>query len=179
MITAAMLVLASFGCSEPSTFNPLSAAPDELEAMTSDNGNIFSEKYWVSPEGTLITAINGTVMLDFPRGAVKEPTLFTIASFPLNHLNLDGYNMMNRGIVIESTPEMGHFNVAAKIRLAYDLDGGFKSLREDHLTIYQVWGNFQAYENITPVKGCCVNPACAMIYACLDECGFYVVGEDK
>ncbi len=181
MILFAFLIFASSGCE------------DEIPSSTSDRstvdlqaniyGNVFSEHYWVKPEGTIINAINGTLRLDFPRGAVNEPTLITVASFPLDHLNLDGYKMLNRGYRIESSPMVEHFNKSAKLWLQFDINevktGKTANFDQDNMTLYQVWDNLQAYENIETVEGCCINSSCDMVYACICECGFYVVGENK
>ena len=181
LILLSFLVFASYGCEDNTTGSSSDRPIIDREANL--DGNVFSEQYWVQPEGTIIGAINGTLRMDFPRGAVNEPTLITVASFPLDHLDLDGYKMLNRGYRIEASPMVEQFNKSAKLWLQFDINevktGKRASFDKDNMTLFQVWDNLQAYEKIEVVEGCCINSACDMVYACICECGFYVVGENK
>ena len=162
VIMAAVLGLASFSCSEP---------------LLGDNENVISsEHFWVDQEGKTVYALEGIVTLEFLEGTVTEPTQFTVELFPVNHLEMSGYNMMNCGIRLESAARELKFEKSVQLKLNYCISD-FKSANphiEENLTIYNIIPNVFA----NSIGECSVDCTWEMICGCIDECGFYVVGEN-
>ncbi len=126
-----------------------------------------------------------TLCLNFPEGAVDEPTLFNVATFPLHHLYLNGLNLMNRGVSIETTGKDKRFTQMVGIRMRYDISTLQKSLKdggdpieETSLTIYSIYGNYFRQPNIYPIGECCVDCDCKSVVGCICESGTFVVGEN-
>ena len=173
-IFASALILFTFGCSETYNVDPI-PQPDET---TQISGNVISEQYTIGPEGGIITAMGGTLCLNFPEGAVDQPTLFNIHSFPVDHLDHYNLNLMNRGVSIETTGKDRKFTQMVRIRMKYDLTS-LKGIpvNEEDLTIYSIYGNYYRFPNIYPVGECCVDCDCQSVLGCIGEPGTYVVGD--
>jgi len=176
-----LLFLMASGCNETLNVDPI-PQPDENPMAT---GNIITEQFTVSPEGGNYTLLGETLCLSFPEGAVEEPTLINVATFPLHHLNLNGLNLMNRGISIETTGKDKAFGQIVKIRMKYDvgslmnsLKGGGDPVDETSLTIYSIYGNYFRFPNIYPIGECCVDCDCKSVIGCICESGTFVVGEN-
>lgn len=162
MIMAAMLGIVGAGCSEPM----LGDAPIEHVAMGD---------FRVSPEGKVVYALEGRVILDFPEEAVSEPTLFTIESMPLDNVEMDGYTMMNCGISLKSDIQGLRFREPVHLKLPYcnsDFKGGTPVV-EENLAIYKIIPNVYA----ASIEDCCVDCTWDIVSGCISECGLYVVGE--
>ncbi|MCK5693486.1 MAG: hypothetical protein KAI08_11565 [Bacteroidales bacterium] len=170
VIMAAVLGLASFSCSE----SPLPALqPEDPESVLS---GIITEDFWVDQEGKTVYALEGSVILEFPEETVTEPTLFTVALFPLDHVEMDGYNMMNCGISLKSADRWLRFGKSVQLKLRY-CTSDFKTstkVNEENITIYKIIPNVYAYS----IGECTVDITWKMINVCINECGFYVVGEN-
>ena len=179
LIMAALMTLTIMGCGE----DPLPPVVDRPESEATYSGNIITQTFWVYPEGTEVSALGGIVWLKFPEGAVSVLTEFTITCFPIHHLDLDGYNMYNRGIYLESgIPNQKLANVMIKLNYDLDPENWKKSapipVAEPFMTIYHVSPNIYAYQRINSIGECCVDCSCKMIKGCIDGCGFYVIGEN-
>lgn len=177
-ILAALMFLATTGCEKE---QPLYYG-DSIEAEAQYNGNILNESFWVQPEGSDLELLGGAVTMTFPEGAVSVPSQFTLVSFPIHHLDLDGFNMYNRGFSLEGPAINQRFANGIMFRVTYDMSGGSwkKSVPvdEQNLTIYYVSPTLYAYERITPIGPCCIDGDCKIIKGCIGQCGFYVVGEN-
>ena len=179
MIMAAVMSLITMGCEkEVSLLHGESLAP---EAQYS--GNIMTKTFWVSPEGSNLVLFNGDVSLEFPKGAVSVPTEFTLASFPIHHLDLDGHNYYNRGYSLSGITSYQNFMTSnIKIQIKYDLseENWLKNVPVDpiKLTIFNVSPNIYAYERVVSIGDCCTDFSCKIIKGCICQCGFYVVGEN-
>jgi len=173
---AVAMVLTCIGCSD-TPYEPFHESLEDEKTLSSDN--VMSENYWVDPEGTSICALAGSVLLEFPAGAVTEPTLFTVSAFPVDHLELEGYNLINRGVSITNGSQHSNFGALAKMKICYAVDG-YKGTAPDpgNLGIFKVSPNIYAYERIESIGECTVDRSCEMIYGCICSCGFYVVGEN-
>jgi hypothetical protein len=163
VIMAAMLSIAVFSCSEPM----LGDAPIEQIAMGD---------FWVSPEGKVVYALEGKVILDFPEEAVSEPTLFTIETMPLDNLEMKGYTMMNCGISLKSDIQGLRFREPVHLKLPY-CNSDFKGstpIIEENLAIFEIIPNVYAGS----IGDCCVDCTWDIVSGFISECGFYVVGEN-
>jgi hypothetical protein len=161
VIMAAALGMAGFSCTEPMLGDP------QIEHPT--NGD-----FWVGQEGKVVYALEGRVILEFPEEAVSEPTLFTIASFPLDNLEMDGYNMMNCGVSLTCDVPGLKFGKSVHLKLTYcssDFKAGSPVIEED-ITIYGIIPDVHAFS----IGDCCVDCIWDIISGCIDECGIYVVG---
>ena len=178
IIMAAILCLATTGCEKE--YPTISEKFQEPE--TSYNGNIMSESFWVEPEGTSVNLFNGTVSMEFREGAVVNRTEFTLVTFPLHHLDMDGINIYKRGYSLEGNTQNKIFPNGVTFRAEYDLveENWKKSVpdNEENLTIYYVSPTLYAYERIVSIGDCCVDCNCKIVKGCIGQCGFYVVGEN-
>jgi len=177
-IMAAVLCLATTGCEKESPI--LSGNVQEPE--TSSKGNIMAESFWVEPDGTSVNLFNGTVLMTFPEGAVTTRTEFTLVTFPLHHLDMDGINIYKRGYALEGHTENKIFPNGVHFSAKYDMveENWMKSVPADeqNLTIYYVSPTLYAYERIVSIGDCCVDCDCKIVKGCIGQCGFYVVGEN-
>jgi hypothetical protein len=176
----AVMALTLMGCPN---YDDVTYPERPQESEPAYNGNIMSQSFKVLPEGTEVSLLDGTVWMQFPEGTVSEPTEFRVTSFPIQHLDLKGFNMYNRGIYLEGeTPYQYTANV--QIRIKYDLaqESWKKSApgpeAEKELTIYFISPNILAYQRINSIGTCCVDCSCKMIRGCISCCGTYVVGEN-
>jgi hypothetical protein len=163
VILAAVLGLASFSCSEARL------GDDPLEVANDG-------EFWVDQEGKIVYALEGSVILEFPEGAVTEPTLFTVASFPEDQLEMGGFNMAKCGIILKSDFPGQKFAQSVHITLPY-CTSDFKSatpVNEEDLTIFRIIPNVFA----SSISQCTVDCTWDMIHGCIDECGIYTVGQN-
>lgn len=146
-------------------------------------GNVMNQQFWVNPEGGTVNLFDGIVEIFFPEGAVSSLTQFTFESFPVDHLDLDGFNLYNRGFALEGSSSNQVFPTGITIKLKYDMNSGswLKDLPtdEENLKIYCycVSPIQLSYEKLVPFENCCVDRTCKIIKGCIGKCGFYVVGE--
>jgi hypothetical protein len=174
-IMLAVVFLIAQGCSETISVDPI-PQPEEPGPVS---GNIVTEQFWIGPEGGHIVMLDETVCLDFPEGSLDKMTLFNISSIPLDQLDLDGYNMMERAVVIEAAGLTRNFNHFVNIRMRYDVPSQKGTLlNEEDLTIYCMFGDFYRKPNIYSIGECCLDCECKTIQGSIDECGTFVVGEN-
>ena len=88
LIFAVLVAFICNGCS----LDPTYGVADE-QAI---NAEILTEYFYVHPTGTTVSAFDGKVILDFPKGTIATPTRFAIFSFPLEHLDIDEINLMQK-----------------------------------------------------------------------------------
>ena len=180
MIMAAVFALTTLGCEEEVSLLP----GESLASEAASSGNIMTENFWVSPEGSILNFFNGAISLEFPKGTVSVPTEFTLASFPLHHLDLDAHNYYNRGYSLfgNSTYSQKFMTSNIKIQIKYDLseDNWLKNVPVDpgNLTILNVSPTLYAYDRVVSIGDCCTDFSCKIIKGCICQCGFYVVGEN-
>ena len=179
MIMAAVITLTTLACEEevPLVYED-SPVPEALYS-----GNIMNETFWVNPEGSNLVLFNGDVSLGFPEGTVSVPTEFTLVSFPLHHLDLDGHNYYNRGYSLSGITSYQKFMTSnITIRIKYDLseENWLKSVPTDpsKLTILNVSPTIYDYERVVSIGDCCTDFSCKIIKGCICQCGFYMVGEN-
>jgi hypothetical protein len=177
-IMAALLFLTTTGCEKETPI----LYGDSLEPETELSGNIISETFSVDPEGSNVNLFNGAVSMTFPEGAVSSLTEFTLVTFPLHHLDMDGINMYKRGYALEGPSSKLIFPNGVTFNARYDLNEASwkKSVpnNEENLTIYYVSPTLYAYERIVSIGYCCVDCDSKIVKGCIGQCGFYVVGEN-
>ncbi len=178
LIMAVVLTLITMGCEKEVPLLPgESLAPEAVYS-----GNIMDETFWVNPEGSNLVLFNGDISLEFPEGTVSVPTEFTLALFPLHHLDLDDHNIYNRGYSLVGTSSYQKLMKSIKIRIRYDLseENWLKTVPVDPstLTILNVSPTVYAYDRVVSIGNCCTDFSCKIIKGCLCQCGFYVVGEN-
>ena len=177
LIMAAIFLSVSLGCTkdDPVVFS------DRPEPYTSsqESGNIMNATFDIQPEGTSVDLFGGMLSLEFPPGMVTEPAPISVISFPVDHIDMDGINVMNRGVSISYNSNQGGFGDIVNIKFKYDLSEFESSLKgaETDLTIYRVSENIYAFNRIAPIGPCCVNCDCKQIRGCISDAGFFVVGE--
>ena len=161
-IMAAILGIAGSGCSEPML------GDSQIDYITTVD-------FWVDQAGAVVYALEGKVILEFPENAVSERTLFTVKTIPLDYLEMDGFNMMNCGISLESDEPGLRFRKPVHLKLPYCLSN-FKAATpviEEDITIYGIIPDVYA----SSIGECCVDCTWDIVSGCIEECGFYVVGE--
>ena len=175
-LMAALILLPIVGCEEEDLLNTEKSLTEvELPEF------LKSQAFKVPQEGKEVSVFGGSVILNFQEGSVAGPTMFTISSFLVNHIDLDNMNMYNIGLYLEGeSPNQNLENVSIKVK--YDLDPeSWKTSTpgptDENLTVYHVSPNIFAHERIKPIDECCVDFSSTMIQGCIDCCGFYVVGE--
>ena len=144
------------------------------------NAEIKTEYVYIHPTGTTVTAFDGSVIIDFPDGTIATPTRFAIVSIPLEQLDLDDINVMQRGFTIKNITNNNKFENPVKIMMRYDL-ADFNQCQpndESDLGIYRFYGDRYAYHKIEFVGECCMNCSCKTVNSCIYECGTYVVVEN-
>lgn len=175
-ITAVIVVFTCTGCSESST---IISQPDGSDILL-NNEEVITEYIRVLPSGTVSSVFNGSVMLDFPSGTVPTPTRFSIASFPLDHLDLDGINIMQRGITIKNITNDNKFGNPVKLLVRYDMANynQCKPGDESDLSICKFRGDIYAYDKVESIGECAMNCSCKTICVLINGCGTYVVVEN-
>lgn len=172
-IIAVILTLTCISCSENPPGTPLE------EEVSYIDGNIITEYFKVYPTGSTIHAFGGDVILDFPPGTVPTTTRYEIVTFPLEHLDLKGKNVMMRAFSLKNVTNKNEFENPANLMIRYDLCG-FNMCQpgeESDLAIYKFIGDRYAVHKIEALGECCMNCSCKTIMGCIDECGTYVVVE--
>lgn len=175
-IMAAALVLVTVGCTKEEP----EIVPDRIGAEELISSSINAETFWVNPERTFVDLLDGNVSLLFPAGTVTEPTEFTIATFPLGQVDLNGINMMKYGISIKNSTMSGEIENPFNIRIKYDLSHflpGNPPVIEEDMTLYTLHHNVFNEAKIEAVKECCVDCCNKVISSNLEACGIYMVGE--
>jgi hypothetical protein len=176
-LVAALVLLATTGCEEEPPI-----PPEEFpkpEALNS--GHIITQSFWVYPEGGTIDLFEGAMEIVIPRGAVSSSTEFTLSIFPIHYLDLDGYNLYNRGFYLEGDSPEQMFPDGITLKIRYDMveASWLKDLpaNERNLQIYRGSPTVYFDRRFDAVGECCVDCNCNMVIGCVDKCGFYVVGE--
>ncbi len=144
------------------------------------NAEIRSEFFHVHPGGTAVTAFDGNVLIDFPAGTIPTITKFSIISFPLDHLDMDGINIMNRGFAIKNITNDSEFANPVTIMVRYD-QVDFNECtpnEESDLAIYRFYGDRYGFHKVEAIGECCIDCSCKTINVCINECGTYVVVEN-
>ena len=175
MIIAVLAAVGCSGCSES-----MSGNLDDLKEISVIKGEMVTEYFKVHTYGSTIHAFNGDVILDFPPGALATTTKFAITSFPLDHLYLKGYNIMERGFTLENITNKNEFELPVTIMMRYDLEDYnlCNPTDESDLNISRFLGDVNAFYSIKSLGECCKNCSCKTLSTCLSECGSYVVVED-
>ncbi|RLD70902.1 MAG: hypothetical protein DRI98_06705 [Bacteroidetes bacterium] len=177
LIMAAILMSVSLGCTkdDPEIYQDR----PEPYTMSQESGNILNATFHIQPDGTNVELFGGILSLEFPSGMVSEPTLISVTSFPIDHLDMEGINVMNRGVSISYSANQDGFGAIAYIIFQYDLSEFKSNLKgaETNLTIYRVSENIYAYNRIAPIGPCCVNSDCEQVRGCISDGGLFVVGE--
>ena len=170
---AVILSLACTSCSE----NPLGSIIEE--EVLDYNGNIITEFFKVQPAGSTIHAFGGDVILDFPRGTLPTPTRYKIVSFPIEHLDLKGNNVMMRAFSLENVTNKSEFSQPVTILIRYDLCG-FNMCQpgeNSDMAIFKYLGDQYAFHKLEELGECCMNCSCKTVMTCIEECGAYIVVE--
>jgi hypothetical protein len=177
LIIASVMGLTNYGCEE----GYWDDFPNEPEENFSDEflfGHDASESFTVFPGGSVVQILDGVVTLEFPEGAVAEPTKFTLSTSALDPDGMYEYNLMNRAISLkpELASKSGEFEVPVKIKMNYDESRFIRTLKspEDNLTIYNLNDIYYAYS----IGDCCVDCECKTVDGCINQCGIFVVGEN-
>ena len=175
-MTAVLVAIACTGCNEPYYLEEDFDGP----SVKIEKGEVVTEYFIVHPSGATIHAFNGDVILDFPAGAIPTRTRFAITSFPLDHLYLKGYNIMERGITLENITNKNEFALPVKILMRYDLAeyNLCEPTDNSNLSINRFLGNVHQFYAIESFGECCKDCSCKILSTCLSECGSYVVVED-
>lgn len=147
-------------------------------------GDNLKVSFVVQPTGTIVTAFEGAVELNFPSGAVYYPTEFTLVSCCTDNMNLNGIRIFNKGFSLEM--EDGAVDLFlhehVEVHLKYDLteESWLKSVpeNEENLTIYKSYPNLEVCNNVQSIGDCCTDNESNIVMGCIDQCGFYVVGEN-
>jgi hypothetical protein len=178
LIMTALILLATTACEK----DPQLYHEDFTETDTPYSQNVMTENFWIHPDGGTLTLLGGVLEIIIPEDAVTSSTEFNIASFPVHHLDLDGYNMYDRGFSLTGVSSDKVFPNGITFKIKYDLneDNWLKGLpaNEEELQIFWVSPTLYSYERIVPALECCVDCSCKVIKGCIGKCGFYVVGEN-
>jgi hypothetical protein len=174
-IAAVMAAVGCTGCSES-----MSGNLNDLKENSVIKSEMVTEYFIVHSYGTTIHAFNGDVILDFPPGSIPTTTKFAITSFPLDHLYLKGYNIMERGITLENITNKNEFALPVTFIMRYDLEeySLCDPTDESDLHISRFLGDVNAFYSVKSFGECCKNCSCKTLSTCLSECGSYVVVED-
>lgn len=168
-----ILTVTCTSCSE----NPPGIPSDD--EVSYDNGEIITEFFKVYPSGTTIHAFGGDVILDFPPGSVPTTTRYSIVSFPLEQLDLQGNNLMMRAITLTNVTNENAFANPIAVMMRYDLCK-FNMCEpgdESQIAIYRFRGNLHAFHKVEPIGECCMDCSCKTVSGCIDECGTFVIVE--
>jgi len=176
-LMAALILLTIVGC--PNDENPLNT--ERPLTMAEYPEFLKSQAFKVPPEGKEVSVLDGFVILNFQEGSVAGPTIFTISSFLVNHLDLDDINTYNMGLYLEGeSPNLDLKDVSIQVKYDLDPESWKKSApgpTDENLTIYHVSPDIIAYEGIHLTGECLVDCSSTMIKGCISSCGFYLVGE--
>ena len=170
-----MAVILTFACTSCSENPPGIPTEDVLNP----DGKIETEYFKVQSSGTIIHAFGGDVMLDFPPGTVPTTTRYKIVSFPLDHLDLKGRNVMLRAFSLKNIQNKNEFENPVALIIRYDLCeyNMCKPSEESELAIYRLRGDMYAYHKMEALGECSMNCSCKTVRTCIEECGSYVVVE--
>jgi hypothetical protein len=177
-LMAALIVLTIMGCEKEE--NPWNTEKSLTEAEYPEF--IESQAFKVPPEGKEVSVFGGSVILNFQEGSVAGPTMFTISSFLLNHLDLNDLNMYNMGLYLEGeSPKLDLKDVSMQVKYDLDPESWKKSApgpADENLTIYHVSPDIYDYQTINSIGECCIDCSSTMIQGSINCCGYYVVGEN-
>lgn len=179
-LTAALIIFTTTACDEEIIV--IEEGYEETVVVSSGNGNILTQEFWVTQEGVILVLFNGTLEVTIPEGSVTSPVQLSMSSFPVSHLNLNGCNSYCRGLSLEYSTLSDKVLPRVTIRLNYDLEEkswlrGYPA-DEKNLQIYRVTPTLDSPEKLVAVQNCCIDCECNTIQACIFRCGFYVVGEN-
>jgi len=147
-------------------------------------GDNMKITFVVQPTGTTVTAFDGAVELNFPSGAVYFPTEFTLVSCCMDNMDSNGINIMNQGFYLELEDDAADLvlHEHIEVHLKYDLgeDSWNTNIPDDdeNLTIYNAYPNLDACQKVKSIGDCCTDGDFKMVMGCIEQCGYYVVGEN-
>ncbi len=178
LIMAVIFAILTPGCEEPAYVihsRSIKVVAPEYKIGEPQQNEIFI----IDPAGTRITLLDGTVELYFLKGAVLSPTEFSISSFPISDLDVEGHNLQKWGMLLESTSMENTFNNLIRIWLKYDPDQFQTGALQNHnaLTIYSIDPNISSETRIESIGYCSGEPFYDIIKGYINSCGYYVVGE--
>ena len=177
ILVAALVLLATTGCEEEPPI------PSEEIPMTEahNSGDIMTQSFRVSPEGGTVNLFDGAMEIIIPQGAVSRSTEFTMSNFPVDYLDLDGYNLYDRAFYLEGDSPEQVFPDGITFKIRYDMVEGswLKSIPANERNLQIYWGSptLYFYKTVVPLEDCCVDCNCKIVIACAGKCGFFVVGE--
>lgn len=153
---------------------------DDVPEQQAINAEMITEYFYVHASGSTVTAFDGNLILDFPAGTMATSTRFSIVSFPLDHLDLDGINLMQRGFSIKNLSNNNKFAYPVRILMRYDLAdfNECEPSEESELIICKFYGDRYAFHKVEVIGECCMNCSCKTVNVCINECGTYVVVEN-
>ncbi len=147
-------------------------------------GDNLKISFVVQPNGTTVTAFEGAVELNFPSGTVHYPTEFTLVSCCIGNMNSNGINVLNQGFYLEVEENAADLVLYEhlEVHLKYDLaeDSWYSNIpdNEENLTIYSAYPNLDNCQKTKSIGDCCTDCDSKMVMGCIDQCGYYVVGEN-
>jgi hypothetical protein len=109
ILIAVILTLTCISCSE----NP--PGINYVEEVSYDDGKIITEFFKAYPSGTTIHAFGGDVILHFSEGTVPTTTRYEIVSFPLEHLDFQGWNVMMRAFTLKNVTNKNVFEKPVQV----------------------------------------------------------------
>ncbi len=156
-IIAVIVAFICTGCSKE-----YESQPTDEQAI---NAKIKTEFFHVHPAGTIVTAFDGNVLLEFPAETIPTITKFSIVSFPVDHLDLGGINIMNRGFSIKNITNDNKFDIPVKLMVRYDQVDFIECTpnEESDLAIYRFYGDRYGFHKVEAVGECCVDCSCKTV----------------
>ncbi len=179
IIMAAAMIL-TLGCQKEDEI----FIPGINQSSPEQPGDNMKTTFVVQPTGTTVTAFEGAVELNFPSGAVYFPTEFTLVSCCTDNMDSNGINILNQGFYLEIEENAADLDLHEhiEVHLKYDLaeDSWKKSIPgdEENLTIYKAYPNLEACQKVKSIGDCCTDCDFNMVMGCIEQCGYYVVGEN-
>lgn len=172
------IIMASFcwGCSED-----LPSINEDSVKEALKSGEITTEYVRVRSIGTVVHALDGGLILEFPPGTVPTPTRYKIVSFPIEYLLPEGTNVMMRAITITNITNESKMAHPVKFIMRYDLCRFNECQPHDKsdLAVYHLLGDRHAFHGVKSTGECCMDCSCKTISGCIQECGTYVVCENQ
>lgn len=174
MLLAVVLGFFTLGCEDE---DKLPTQHYDFEGIYA--GNIDNETFMADPAGTSVDVLSGTVHLTFPPGAVLTPTEFTITATPLYEQEMNGKNIMNWKLSLESGTADHEFNKNVQISLKYNMDEFINGvpLNERNLTIYTLSQDNTTCSVVASIGNCNVDCSSQTVNGCICGCGDFVIGE--
>jgi hypothetical protein len=173
MAVATASLLGNMGCTDIYE-GPI--IPEEPEHPFS--GSVGTET--VTLDGGQVIALGGLVKLTYGKCVPPEPYEIFVATFPVNHLNLEGYNSTGRGYYLAFSSE----GYEVEVELRYDkerLKSTMDNFREEDLAIYRVIteaSDIPAEENAIRIGPCEVDTDHKVVRGSINMGGTFVLVQD-